>query len=156
MKTNNEKRQFLTTKLMRQKVASTKADAYYSGTQGLQFLDPDVARMMNGRLATLNINFARLAVDTLESRIQVAGFASTPGGAPDAVLWELWQASNMDEQSQQAHLDALIYGRAFYLAWVGSDGSPMLSAESPMQCAVHRSASHNSPASQVPELLAEP
>lgn len=138
MKTPNEYRQFLTMKLMRQKAAATKANAYYSGTQALQFLDPEIARMMNGRLATLNVNFARLAVDTLESRIQVAGFATTPGGASDAGLWELWQASNMDEQSQQAHLDALIYGRAFYLAWADADGSPMLSAESPMQCAVHR------------------
>jgi len=138
MKTQDEYRQFLTMKLMRQRSAATKANAYYSGTQSLQFLDPEIARMMNGRLATLNINFARLAVDTLESRIQVSGFATTPGGASDAALWELWQASNMDEQSQQAHLDALIFGRAFYLAWVGADGRPTLSAESPLQCAVHR------------------
>jgi len=138
MKTPNDYRQLLTMKLARQRAAASKANAYYSGTQGLQFLDPEIARMMNGRLATLNINFARLVVDTLESRIQVSGFASSPGGASDASLWELWQASNMDEQSQQAHLDALIYGRAFYLAWAGADGSPMLSAESPMQCAVHR------------------
>jgi hypothetical protein len=138
MKTPNEIRQQLTRKLALQRVAANTAGSYYAGTQALQFLDPEIARMTAGRLKTLNVNFARLAIDSLESRIQVSAFATTPGGAADPELWKIWQASNMDEQSQLAHLDALIFGRAYFMAGANSDGSPRLSAESSLQCAVHR------------------
>ena len=138
MKTTDEYREYLSRKLIAQRPEAQRANNYYMGKQSLQFIDPEIARVMEGRIQNLNVNFARLVVDVLESRLQVTGFASRPGAAADKELWQLWQASNMDEQSQQAHLDALIYGRAFFLGWVDEIGSPVITAESPLQCAIHR------------------
>jgi len=138
MKTTDEYREYLSRKLIAQRPEAQRANNYYMGKQSLQFIDPEIARVMEGRIQNLNVNFARLVVDVLESRLQVTGFASRPGAAADKELWQLWQASNMDEQSQQAHLDALIYGRAFFLGWVDEFGSPVITAESPLQCAIHR------------------
>jgi hypothetical protein len=138
MRTAEEMRDYLAQKLLLQRNDMLKANRYYTGTQPLAFMDPDVARMTENRLKALSVNYARLVVDVLESRLQVVGFSTTPGQSADDALWQLWQASDMDEQSQQAHTDALVYGRAFWLAWVGSDGQPSISAESPLQCAIHR------------------
>lgn len=138
MNTPNEYREYLSKKLTRMRGEMETAERYYDGVQPLSYLDPDIAAKMNGRLRSLTINFARLAVDVLASRITVAGFASTPGAQADAGLWQIWQDSGMDEQAAYAQLDALIYGRAFYLVWTGPDGGPLITAESPLQCAVHR------------------
>ena len=138
MKTPDEMRDYLAQKLLLQRGDMLKADRYYTNTQPLSFMDPDIARMVQGRLRSLSVNYARLVVDVLESRLQVVGFSTTPGRASDDDLWQLWQASDMDEQSQQAHLDALVFGRSFFLVWVGADGQPQITAESPLQCAIHR------------------
>ena len=138
MRTPDEMRDFLAHKLLLQRGDMLTANRYYTNTQPLAFMDPDVVRMVEGRLKSLSVNYARLVVDVLESRLQVVGFSTSPGATADDALWQLWQASDMDEQSQQAHLDALIYGRSFYLAWIGADGQPLMTAESPLQCAIHR------------------
>jgi hypothetical protein len=138
MKTNEEMREFLTQKLLLQRGDMLRANRYYTNTQPLAFMDPDLARVLQNRIKSLSINYARLVVDVLESRLQVVGFASSPGAAADKGLWDLWQASDMDELSQQAHLDALIYGRAFFLVWANAEGKPQITAESPLQCAIHR------------------
>jgi len=138
MKSTEEYREYLSRKLIAQRAEATRANNYYMGKQSLQFIDPDIVNAMEGRIKTLNVNFARLVVDVLESRLQVTGFSTSPGLPADQELWQLWQASNMDEQSQQAHIDALIYGRAFFLGWVDELGDPVLTAESPLQCSIHR------------------
>ena len=138
MRTPDEMRDYLAQKLLLQRGDMLTANRYYTNTQPLAFMDPDIARIMENRIKSLSVNYARLVIDVLESRLQVVGFATTPGQAADERLWDLWQASDMDEQSQQAHLDALIYGRSFFLVWVGADGQPLITAESPLQCAIHR------------------
>jgi hypothetical protein len=138
MRTPEQMREYLTQKLLLQHNDMVTANRYYTNTQPLQFMDPDVARVLQNRIKALSVNYARLVVDVLESRLQVVGFSTSPGSVSDAALWNIWQANDLDEQSQQAHLDALIYGRAFFLAWVGADGRAQISAESPLQCSIHR------------------
>lgn len=138
MRTPDEMREYLAQKLLLQRGDMLTANRYYTNTQPLSFMDPDIARMTEGRLKSLSVNYSRLVVDVLASRLQVVGFATTPGAAADDALWQLWQASDMDDQSEQAHLDALIYGRSFFLVWVGENGQPRITAESPLQCAIHR------------------
>lgn len=138
MTDNDSLREYLTRKLMAQRPAMATAGDYYAGTQRLQFLDPEIARSLQDRVRTLRVNFARLVVDVLAQRCTVTGFASRSGGVADEALWALWQANNLDEASAMVHTDALVHGRSYYLAWTGPDGAPRITAESALQCAVHR------------------
>jgi len=77
-------------------------------------------------------------VSAVEERLDIQGFRTESEGKPDAGLWSLWQSSNMDEYSQQAHLDALIYGRSFAMVWADQFGKPRITVESPRQVYVER------------------
>jgi hypothetical protein len=92
-------------------------DAYYSGRQPLSFMHPDIARATMGRLRPLIVNWPRLVVDSLEERLDVEGFrlGSDAPAAPD--LWDIWQGNDLDEWSQQCHIEALLHGRAYALVW---------------------------------------
>ncbi len=80
------------------------------------------------------------ACDTIEERLDVEGFRASATDAPSDDLWDLWQASGLDEGSQMAHLDSLLYARSY--AVVGADvfGSPVITIESPLWMTHERSA----------------
>lgn len=132
---------------------STKADAgslhldtldsYISGTQPLSWLAPEIAASSAGRLRSMVIGWPRLVVQAVEERLDVQGFRTDSESKPDAALWNLWQQSNMDEESQKAHLDSLIYGRAFAMVWAGPLGKARITVESPRQVYVQRYPSSN-------------
>ena len=131
-------RETLTRKLVAQRPAMANAARYYTGTQPVAAMDPEVDRILAGRVPKMNVNLARLAVDVYAQRLSVVGFASSPDDLSDGSLWDLWLANDMDTQSQLAHVDALVHGRAYFLAWVAPDGDPRITVESPNQCAVTR------------------
>ena len=103
----------------RQTDSLNELSAYYRGRQRLTFLSPSV----RSRLQHVVINIPRLVVDAIEHRLDVDGFRM--GGSPqaDADLWRIWQHNDLDEWSQQAHLDALIYGRSYVMVW-GDENNP--------------------------------
>jgi hypothetical protein len=138
MQTADHIHQYLSRKLLVQKPEMLKHGKYLTGTQPTPYLDPEVERVTGGRIVPLSVNFARVVVEVIASRLTVTGFSTTPGASADADLWALWQANDLDEVSLMAHEDALTYGRAFYMAWVGPDGQPCITAESPLMCSVAR------------------
>lgn len=109
-------------------------DDYYRGEQRLAYLSPTSQH----RLRQLVVNLPRLVVDSLEDRLDVEGFRM--GGTPDAdaELWRVWQANDLDEWSQQCHLDALVHGRSFVLVWADTqdDRTPRITVESATQMSV--------------------
>lgn len=111
-----------------------KCDNYYRGNQPLAYLDPDVRKAVAGRLKPVVINWPRIVVEAISDRLDVTGFRSaTRPGAADTI-WSLWQANSLDEKSQQAHTDALVFGRSYVLVWSGSDPRvPTISIESALQ-----------------------
>lgn len=112
-------------------------DDYYHGSQRLSFLHPEVRDAVNGRLRPLVINWPRLIVDSIEDRLDVEGFRLGDDKAANVDLWRIWQANEMDEFSQLAHLDALIYGRSFVLVWPDDDpATPRITVESARQMSV--------------------
>lgn len=139
MSTTEQLRETLTRKLIAQRSAMTNAQTYYDNTQALRsFMDPEVDKALNGRVRPLNVAFGKLAVDVNAQRLTVVGFGTSTTDLSDQRLWELWRDNDMTTQSEMAHTAALIYGRAYYLAWAGPDGSPRITVESPLQCAVIR------------------
>jgi hypothetical protein len=88
-------------------------------------------------LRSLVVGWPRLVVTSVEERLDIDG-VRTPGNTPDDRLWRIWQANNLDEASQQAHIDALVYGRSYAMVWADSDGRPTITVESPKQVLVTR------------------
>jgi hypothetical protein len=111
-------------------------DRYYTGTQPLSFLAPEVAQAVRGRLRSLIINWPRLIVNSVEERLDVDGFR-VASNRPDEESWNIWQANDMDEQSQMCHVDAFVHGRAYATVWAGDDPKmPKIAVESAEQMTV--------------------
>jgi hypothetical protein len=55
--------------------------------------------------------------------------------AGDEDLWRVWQENNLDEQSQLAHLDALVMKRAYVCVGTNEEDSdtPIVTCESPLE-----------------------
>lgn len=108
-------------------------EAYYTGTQRLGFLPDEVRQAVGNRLKAMSMNWARLAVDVVEERLKVEGFRIR--GTQEELEWadELWQANNLDEESQQVHLEAILYGRAFVSVWTCEECGARIAPESPKE-----------------------
>src|SRR5690606_364083 len=70
----------------------------------------------------------------------VEGFrvAGEPRGSEE--LWRIWQANDLDEISQQAHLEALVTGRSFVIVGPNAEdrATPLITVEHPSQVTVMR------------------
>jgi hypothetical protein len=113
-----------------------RLDAYYEGIHRLEQLGLAVPPEL-GRFVT-TVNWPRITVDSLEQRCDVEGFRLTGQDSADDELWSIWQSSGMDEESQQAHLEALIFGRSYVCVGTRSPDDPdpdvpLITVESPYE-----------------------
>ena len=117
-----------------------RLDTYYRGKQSAHhFMAPEVRASLGNRLPPLVLNWPRLVVQALEERLDIGGFRLARDEPADTELWRIWQANGLDEVSQQAHLDALVYGCAFVVVWASADPrTPRITVESSRQMAVDR------------------
>jgi hypothetical protein len=107
-------------------------DNYYEGKQPLSYMAPELQAELQESVRQVVINWPRLVVDSLEERLDVEGFRFPGEPTADEELWRIWQANDMDTQSQQGHLDALIMGRAYVVIGTreGDDKTPLITVES--------------------------
>lgn len=74
------------------------------------------------------VNWSRLCIESLANRMSIAGFITSidknrktdsegnpVGGSVDELLWDWWQAGNMDKESRLAHVEALLQGAAYVI-----------------------------------------
>lgn len=115
-------------------------DAYYEGEQPLRYMAPALEAEIGDRVTQLVINWPRLCADAYENRSDIEGFRFAGNDSSDDELWEMWQANDGDEQSQQAHLESLICGRSFVIVGSGEtdDDPPVMTVEHPLQMTVRR------------------
>lgn len=113
----------------------TEYDHYYEGTQPLSYMDPVMLRELNERLRALVINWPRLVTDALEERLDVEGFRWARDARADDDLWGIWQANDLDEESQLAHIDALALRRSYVIVGANEDDEahPLITVESPLE-----------------------
>ena len=109
-----------------------KLNSYYEGTQPLSYMAPELQQELQETVRQVVINWPRLVVDSVEERLDVEGFRFPSEPDSDDELWRIWQANDMDEQSQQGHLDALVMGRAYVVVGTREDDSktPLVTVES--------------------------
>jgi hypothetical protein len=108
-------------------------DAYYEGMQRVEQLGMAVPPALRKFLTI--VNWPRVTVDALEERIDLEGFRLPSEDDRDEDLWRVWQANGLDEESQLAHLDALVFGRSYLC--VGANeadpSTPIVTVESPLE-----------------------
>lgn len=111
-----------------------RLNSYYEGKQPLSYMAPELQAELQETVRQVVINWPRLVVDSVEERLDVEGFRFPGEPAADEELWRIWQANDMDEQSQQGHLDALIMGRAYVVIGSREDDAetPLITVESPL------------------------
>lgn len=111
------------------------SDLYYNGLQSIMSLGislpPEIAE---SGLRTM-LGWPRIAVDSIHERMGVDGFRYPGALDADDELWAIWQDNNLDEESDLAHLDALVFRRAFVVGGVDDDGRPLVTVESPLDMA---------------------
>lgn len=113
-------------------------DAYYEGMQRVEQLGMAVPPALRKFLTI--VNWPRVTVDALEERIDLEGFRLPSEDDRDEDLWRVWQANGLDEESQLAHLDALVFGRSYLC--VGANeldaNTPIVTVESPLEMVANR------------------
>lgn len=108
---------------------------YYEGEQPLQYMAPALRDELGDRITQLVINWPRMGVDAYENRLDLEGFRFPGQAAADDRLWGIWQANDLDEVSQQAHLESLILGRSYAIVGPNEDEQevPIITVEHPTQ-----------------------
>jgi SPP1 Gp6-like portal protein len=116
-------------KLVHASTPHARLDRYYEGRVRLASIGLSLPPEMR-RLSTV-VAWPALYVDALEERLDVEGFRLDDAADADSTLWQWWQSNDLDEESQLAHLDALVYGRAFVTVGAApDDGPPVIRVES--------------------------
>ena len=110
-------------------------DMYWEGTQPASFMAPEARAQLKNRMSRLSVNFPKLAVTSLSERLHLSGFTVNGESKPEDLM-RAWKKNRMAEQSSQAHLDALIYGRSYVIVWANDRRQPQVTVESPVQVTV--------------------
>jgi hypothetical protein len=132
-------------------------DDYYELQQRIRQLGLAVPPELEDFLVVAN--WCRTAADAIEERVDLEGFRLPGEDTADDELWDIWQANDMDEESQLAHLDALVLGRSYVCVGAGDKGPaadevdhdsgvPLITVESPFEM-IHE----NDPRTRQPSAL---
>lgn len=84
-------------------------DDYYNGIRSPRFGSPIMREKRDQIPSIWTSNFCKPVVQALEERLAVTGFRFGDD-AGNRKAWRLWQANQMDAQSQKAHREAIIKG----------------------------------------------
>jgi len=107
---------------------------YYEGRHPLAFATPKFRDAFGYNFREFADNWMALVVDAVEERLNVEGFRLGENVAGDKKAWAIWQANQLDAQSQLAHTEALINGRCYALVWDGDDPKyPSITIEHPTE-----------------------
>lgn len=123
----------LTSQIGQDRSRLERLNAYYEGVQRLEQLGLAVPPEL--RRFTTVVNWPRVVADSVEERLDVEGFRLSGQTSPDDDLWRVWQANDLDEDSQLAHLDALVYGRSYVCVGANEEDAdtPLVTIESPTE-----------------------
>jgi len=114
-------------------------DAYYRGDHPLPWLAPQARQEFRRILLMTRSNYMGLVCDATAERMQIEGFrlgADAEGADEDT--WRIWQANNLDSDSDQGILEALICGKSYMLVAPnpGDPSTPFMWVEHPSQTVV--------------------
>lgn len=87
---------------------------YYTGDHPLPWLAKQAREEFRRILAMTRSNYMGLVCDSTAERLSVEGFRFGAGADADEDTWRIWQANNLDSDSDMAWLEALICGVSYF------------------------------------------
>ena len=117
-------------------ISLAKFDAYYRGDHNLMFATAKFREAFSGLFTEFADNWCALVVDAVEERLNVEGFRFPKDQTGERKAWEIWQANNLDAESNLAHTEALINGLSYALVWPSDGKHPTITVEDPQQMIV--------------------
>lgn len=113
---------------------------YFEGEQPIKYMAAALEAEFGKRLTQMVINWPELGVEAYETRLDVEGFRLPGEGKTDKDLWRIWQVNDLDEESSQTHLEALINGRAFAIVGENEEDpeTPLITVEHPTQVVTYQ------------------
>ncbi|MCZ7537813.1 MAG: phage portal protein [Acidimicrobiia bacterium] len=120
-------------------------DDYYAGRHPLPFLTNAAPRRRSGASSgccfeQARSNFMRPVVDAAEERLKVEGFrlSASADEAADERSWEIWQANQLDAESQTGIVEAMVKGLCYLSVWAADEdgGYPVIAVEDPTETIV--------------------
>jgi hypothetical protein len=111
---------------------------YYSGDHPLAMIQDKARPAFQRLLKQARSNFVGLVVDATAERIQVDGFRLGDEEVGDEEAWRIWQANNLDADSDLVITEAVKTSRAFMLVAPNPDdaATPIVTAEDASQAIV--------------------
>ncbi len=111
---------------------------YYSGDHPLPMIQEKAREGFQRLLRQARSNYVGLVVDATSERLQIDGFRLGDAETGDKELWRIWQANNMDADSDLQLTEAVKTGRAFALVAPNPDDAttPLITAEDVTQAIV--------------------
>jgi hypothetical protein len=110
-------------------------DDEYELNSPKMYMHPEIMRELGDRLQQVVIAWPLLVVGAIEERLDVEGFRLPDSDSADDDLWRVWQANNLDEESQLGHIDALALRRSYICVGANEDDAdtPLVTFESPLE-----------------------
>lgn len=110
-------------------------DSYYRGEHRVADLGISIPPSM--RMLKTALGWPRVCIDALDERLDVEGFRLPSSNDVDLDLQAMWQANDLDTESQLAHMDALVFGASYIGVGSNDDGEhPLITVESPLDIGV--------------------
>lgn len=118
---------------------------YYTGNHPLPWLAPQARDEFRRMVRMTRSNYMGLVCDATAERASVEGFRFGSDGTADADTWRIWQANNLDADSDLAWLEALIGGVSYFHVAPNPDdpGTPHVWVEHPSQAIVEHDPGSN-------------
>jgi hypothetical protein len=108
---------------------------YYEGDHPLLFATEKFRQAFGRQFGSFADNWCQIVADSVVERLQVDGFRLGTNAKADTKLWEIWQANQLDADSELGISDAVTLGDSSVLVWPG-DPVPRITVESPFQMIV--------------------
>lgn len=112
---------------------------YYLGEHPLVYANDRLREVFAGVQIKFTQNWCGVVVDSIKERLNLSGF-SVPEAAQD-VMDALWDANELNLESDDLHEAALVCGEAFLIVWPGETGQVEIYYNDPRLCHVFYEAS---------------
>lgn len=89
-------------------------NSYYTGDHPLPWLAEQAREEFRRILRMTRSNYMGLVCDATGERLSVEGFRFGRDASADTDTWRIWQANNLDSDSDMAWLEALICGASYF------------------------------------------
>jgi hypothetical protein len=111
-------------------------DAYYRGDHPLPWLAPQAAVEFRRILRMTRSNYMGLVCDAMVERMSIEGFRLPGEDQADEDTWRLWQANDLDGDSDKGLLEAAIGGTAYTLVEPTGTDTPNIYIEHASQAII--------------------